>query len=86
MKMYWSFKCTLILVGIAGGLTKLSKMPSCNLLILGSQKKILSGFSQVAMLPHTGYVYFCDLVQDNTPPVLLDLFRLIDYSVQKPTI
>lgn len=31
------------LVGIAGGLSKLSKIPSCNILILGSQKKILSG-------------------------------------------
>ncbi len=31
------------LVGISGGLTKLSKIPSCNILILGSQKRILSG-------------------------------------------
>jgi len=65
----------IMLIGIAGGLTRLSKMPSCNLLILGSQKKILSGFSQVAMLPHTGYVYFCDLVQD-TPPVIIILLKL----------
>lgn len=31
------------LLGIAGGLTKLSKMPACNVLVLGSQKKTLSG-------------------------------------------
>lgn len=32
------------ILGIAGGLTKLSKMPACNLLVLGSQKKTLSGW------------------------------------------
>lgn len=31
------------MLGIAGGLTKLSKMPACNVLVLGSQKKTLSG-------------------------------------------
>lgn len=31
------------LLGIAGGLTKLSKMPACNVQVLGSQKKTLAG-------------------------------------------
>lgn len=31
------------LIGLAGGLTKLSKIPSCNILILGAQKKTLAG-------------------------------------------
>ncbi|KAL1494738.1 hypothetical protein ABEB36_010286 [Hypothenemus hampei] len=57
------------LMGVAGGLTRLSKIPACNVLLLGQQKKTLSGFSQVAMLPHTGFVYYCDIVQ-NTPPDL----------------
>lgn len=56
------------LMGNAGGLTKLSKIPACNLQLLGQQKKTLSGFSQVATLPHTGFIYFCDIIQ-NTPPV-----------------
>lgn len=30
-------------LGIAGGLTKLSKIPACNIVVLGSQKKTLSG-------------------------------------------
>ena len=54
-------------MGVAGGLTKLSKMPACNVLCLGQQKKILSGFSQVATLPHTGFVYYSDIVQDTIP-------------------
>lgn len=56
--------------GIAGGLTKLCKMPACNVLVLGSQKATLSGFSQVTTLPHTGFIYYSEIVQD-TPPVNL---------------
>lgn len=56
------------ILGVAGGLTKLSKMPACNVLVLGSQKTTLSGFSQVATLPHTGFIYYSDIVQE-TPPV-----------------
>lgn len=55
------------LMGIAGGLTKLSKMPSCNIQVLGQQRKTLTGFSQVSALPHTGYVYYSDMVQDSPP-------------------
>ncbi|KAI4461187.1 pre-mrna splicing factor prp31 [Holotrichia oblita] len=57
------------MMGLAGGLTKLSKIPACNVLLLGQQKKTLSGFSQTAMLPHTGFVYYSEIVQ-NTPPDL----------------
>lgn len=56
------------MMGAAGGLSRLANMPSCNTQVLGSQKKTLSGFSQVTALPHTGFVYYCELVQD-TPPV-----------------
>lgn len=31
------------IVGVAGGLTKLSKIPACNVTLLGSQKKTLAG-------------------------------------------
>lgn len=57
------------LMGIAGGLTNLSKMPACNILLLGQQKKTLSGFSTTQILPHTGYIYYADVVQ-NVPPDL----------------
>lgn len=65
------------LVGLAGGLSKLSKMPSCNLLVLGAQKKILSGFSKVAMLPHTGFVFYSDIVQDTPPDLRRKAARLV---------
>lgn len=61
------------LMGVAGGLTKLAKIPACNVQLLGQQKKTISGFSQVTTtLPHTGFVFFADIVQ-NTPPVSLQI-------------
>ncbi|XP_002156371.2 U4/U6 small nuclear ribonucleoprotein Prp31 [Hydra vulgaris] len=59
------------MMGLAGGLTNLSKMPSCNILLLGSQKKTLAGFSMASaqVMPHTGFVYYSDIVQ-SLPPYL----------------
>lgn len=55
------------LMGLAGGLTNLSKMPSCNVRSLGSTKKILSGFSTTSIMPHTGYVFYSEIVQNISP-------------------
>jgi U4/U6 small nuclear ribonucleoprotein PRP31 len=57
------------LMGAAGGLTHLSKMPACNVLVLGAQKRTMSGFSTKVIMPHVGYVYYCEIVQ-KTPPDL----------------
>lgn len=51
------------IMGVAGGLTNLSKMPACNVMLLGAQRKTLSGFSSTSVLPHTGYIYHSDIVQ-----------------------
>lgn len=55
------------LMGLAGGLTNLSKMPSCNVKTLGSTRKTLAGFSTTNIMPNTGFVFYSELVQ-NTPP------------------
>ncbi|KAJ9596391.1 hypothetical protein L9F63_012599 [Diploptera punctata] len=65
------------IMGVAGGLTKLSKMPACNVLVLGAQKKTLSGFSQASMLPHTGFIYYSDIVQDTPPDLRRKAARLV---------
>ncbi len=54
-------------MGLAGGLTNLSKMPSCNVKTLGSTRKTLAGFSTTNIMPNTGFVFYSELVQ-NTPP------------------
>eukprot|EP00112_Aurelia_sp_Birch-Aquarium-sp1_P018748 Seg4521.3 transcript_id=Seg4521.3/GoldUCD/mRNA.D3Y31 product="U4/U6 small nuclear ribonucleoprotein Prp31" protein_id=Seg4521.3/GoldUCD/D3Y31 len=65
------------IMGVAGGLTVLSKMPACNILLLGAQKKTLSGFSSTSTLPHTGFIYFSDLVQDVPPHLRRKAARLV---------
>lgn len=57
------------LVGLAGGVANLARIPSCNLQVLGQQKKVLSGFSSAAALKHTGIIFFADIIQ-NVPPYL----------------
>ncbi|KAF1794104.1 U4/U6 small nuclear ribonucleoprotein Prp31 [Phytophthora cactorum] len=51
------------LIGLAGGVAQLARIPSCNLQVLGQEKKVLSGFSSAAALKHTGVLFFSDLVQ-----------------------
>jgi len=51
----------------AGGITALTKMPSCNIMLLGAQKKTLQGFSKLQMLPHTGFIFYAKIVQDLPP-------------------
>ncbi|KAJ8969237.1 hypothetical protein NQ317_002635 [Molorchus minor] len=52
------------IMGVAGGLTRLSKIPACNV-----NRKVTIGVFSDTMLPHTGFVYYADIVQ-NTPPDL----------------
>jgi U4/U6 small nuclear ribonucleoprotein PRP31 len=64
------------IMGIAGGLTNLSKMPSCNILLLGQQRKVLSGFSSVQIIPHTGYIYYSELIQKLPPDLRRKVSRI----------
>lgn len=52
-------------------------MPSCNILVLGAQKRLLSGFSNTSVLPHTGYIYNSEAVQKLPPDLRLKAARLI---------
>uniref|UniRef100_A0A8C6M2K6 U4/U6 small nuclear ribonucleoprotein Prp31 n=1 Tax=Nothobranchius furzeri TaxID=105023 RepID=A0A8C6M2K6_NOTFU len=65
------------IMGIAGGLTNLSKMPACNLMLLGAQRRTLSGFSSTSLLPHTGFIYHCDVVQSLPPDLRRKAARLV---------
>ena len=37
--------------------------------VIGQEKRALAGFSNVATMPHTGVLHYCDLVQ-SCPPQL----------------
>jgi U4/U6 small nuclear ribonucleoprotein PRP31 len=56
------------MVGIAGGLRELSRIPACNLQVLGQVKSNASsraGLSTISSQPHTGILNECDLVQSS---------------------
>lgn len=52
------------LMGIAGGLMNLSKMPASNVQVLGAKRKTLSGFSSATAALHQGFIYACDIIQN----------------------
>ena len=66
-----------LLVGMAGGLADLARVPACNMTVMGQEKRYLGGFGMVAGMPHTGVLYFCDLVQQAPPDVLAELMQRI---------
>jgi U4/U6 small nuclear ribonucleoprotein PRP31 len=52
------------LVALAGGLEELSRIPACNLQVLGQVKSVdRAGFSNIYTQPHRGLLQRCDLVQ-----------------------
>ncbi|CAF0788507.1 unnamed protein product [Rotaria sordida] len=69
------------LMGLAGGLTNLTKMPSCNILLLGAHKKLLGGFSSTAAMPHAGAIFYSKLVQDCPPDLRVRVARLVACKV-----
>ncbi|KAI1728894.1 snoRNA binding domain, fibrillarin domain-containing protein [Ditylenchus destructor] len=66
-----------MLVSQAGGLGPLSKQPACNLLVLGKQKRTLSGFSSSSILPHAGFIYYHPIVQTLPPDLRRKAARII---------
>ncbi|KAI0282340.1 U4/U6 small nuclear ribonucleoprotein Prp31 [Russula aff. rugulosa BPL654] len=65
------------LLGVAGGLSALAKMPACNVHLLGAQRKIAAGFSSVMQRRHTGFVYQSELIQSTPPEHQLTLQRTV---------
>ena len=65
------------LMGIVGGLTNLSRIPACNILVLGAPKRNTTGFTTAAGNPHHGYVYQTDLVTKVPPDFRTKAARLV---------
>ncbi|KAF2352578.1 Nop domain [Trinorchestia longiramus] len=65
------------LMGSAGGLTNLSRMPSCYVLMVGKEKKTHLGLSQTSVKPHTGHIYYCPVVQEAPPDLRSKMARLV---------
>ncbi|KAL6052925.1 U4/U6 small nuclear ribonucleoprotein Prp31 [Balamuthia mandrillaris] len=65
------------LMGAAGGLTALSKMPSGNVQILGSKKRALGGFASISLRSHTGFIDDCEILQHTPQSLKMKARRLM---------
>lgn len=65
------------LMGVAGGLMTLSKMPACNVQVLGAKRKTLAGYSSSTVQPHQGFIYGCALIQATPPGLKAKAARLV---------
>lgn len=65
------------LMGTAGGLTALAKMPACNVQLLGAKKKNLAGFSTATSQFHVGYIEQTEVFQSTPPSLRMRAGRLL---------
>ncbi|KAI0663148.1 Nop domain-containing protein [Cubamyces menziesii] len=65
------------LLGVAGGLSGIAKMPACNVHLLGAQKKIAAGFSTVTQKKHTGFIFQSEIVQQTPPEYRMKVQRTV---------
>mmetsp|Transcript_32954 Transcript_32954/g.83657 ORF Transcript_32954/g.83657 Transcript_32954/m.83657 type:complete len:498 (-) Transcript_32954:312-1805(-) len=65
------------LMGLAGGLHALSRMPACNVQVLGAKKKNLAGFSTATLQPHQGFISHCHVIQQTPPSLRVKAARLV---------
>ena len=65
------------LIAAAGGLDSLSKMPACNIQVVGSQKRNLLGFSKVGAKLHLGFFGLLDIVKKAPTEFQIKLVRML---------
>ncbi|KAK7283710.1 hypothetical protein RIF29_13435 [Crotalaria pallida] len=65
------------LMGTAGGLSALAKMPACNVQLLGAKKKNLAGFSTATSQFRVGYIEQTEIFQTTPPPLRMRACRLL---------
>ncbi|KAL8161583.1 hypothetical protein V2J09_013072 [Rumex salicifolius] len=65
------------LMGTAGGLFSLAKMPACNVQLLGAKKKNLAGFSTATSQFRVGYIEQTEIFQGTPPPLRMRACRLL---------
>jgi len=69
------------LMGVAGGLTALSKIPACNIQVLGATKKTNTGLSAAGVQRHTGFIYYSDIINRTPPEYKMKATRLVAAKV-----
>lgn len=65
------------LMGTAGGLSALAKMPACNVQLLGAKRKNLAGFSSATSQFCEGYIEQTEIFQSTPPALRMRACRLL---------
>ncbi|GMH35588.1 hypothetical protein BSKO_03456 [Bryopsis sp. KO-2023] len=67
------------LMGLAGGLTELARIPACNIAVLGAKKKLMTGYSNTSatIQPHQGFVFNSQFMQTVPQNLKLRAAKLI---------
>eukprot|EP00299_Pterocystis_sp_00344_P018178 c9078_g1_i1.p1 GENE.c9078_g1_i1~~c9078_g1_i1.p1 ORF type:complete len:491 (+),score=102.51 c9078_g1_i1:122-1474(+) len=65
------------LVGMAGGIVQLSKLPSSVVQVLGQRKDVLHGLSTASIHAHQGFIHSCPLVTSAPPSLRTRAVRLL---------
>ncbi|KAG6429590.1 hypothetical protein SASPL_107642 [Salvia splendens] len=65
------------IIGTAGGLSALAKMPACNVQLLGAKKKNLAGFSTATSQFRVGYLEQTEIFQSTPPSLRMRACRLL---------
>ena len=69
------------LMGHSGGLKALSKIPACNIIVLGAQKKTSLGLSSISTGRHIGFIYACDLISQTPQEFRRKAARIVSAKV-----
>jgi U4/U6 small nuclear ribonucleoprotein PRP31 len=65
------------LLATAGGLTALSKIPACNLQVLGKMNKNTIGLSAATQIRHVGHIFQSELIQKCYPEYRKKVNRMV---------
>ncbi|ESQ35281.1 hypothetical protein EUTSA_v10009759mg [Eutrema salsugineum] len=65
------------LMGTAGGLRALAKLPACHVQLLGHKRKNLDGFSSATSQSHVGYLEQTEIFQSTPPGYRVRVSRLL---------
>lgn len=74
-------RVTAQLIGLAGGVPALSRIPACNIQVIGQEKRLMAGFSNISSIPHQGIIQYCDLVQSAPPFLRKKILKLVASKV-----
>ena len=70
-------KVTSLLVSAAGGIQELSRIPACNILVLGAEKRALNGLSAATAGIHRGYLNELEMVKNAPLAFQTQLLRML---------